>query len=150
MKQIFTLVLLITWQGLLAQCETRNLAGAVSLHLTTGSRNGMGGEMGLQGIGSNFSGFLGLDITSTQGIKGTDSTVSLAYVKGLYRFYENRNENLYFAGVLAPAFINTDFELLSGLRLLYVSGRNTAVSMEPLWYLNEKKVNLNINLHFLL
>ena len=104
----------------------------------------------MQGILSNFSGFLGLDITSAKSFKNKDSTVSLVYVKGLYRFYQSYTEDLYVAGVLAPAVMNTDFELLSGLRLLYITGTSTAVSVEPLWYLNEKKFHFNTNLHFLM
>jgi hypothetical protein len=150
MKKIFTAILLITYHCSFAQCKTLGLEGSVSLHLTADTRNGFGGELGMQGILSNFSGFLGMDVTSTKGFKDKDSTVSLFYVKGLYRFYQNYNEDLYFAAVLAPAVMNTDFEFLSGLRLLYVTGTNTAVSVEPLWYLSEKKFHLNINLHFLM
>ena len=150
MKKIFTAILLITSYGSFAQCSTSGLEGSASLHLTRGPRNGFGGELGMQGILSNFSGFLGLDITYTKGFKGKDSTVSLSYIKGLYRFYESEKEDLYVAAVLAPAVMNTDFEFLSGLRALYVTGVNTAVSLEPLYYVNEKKFHFNINLHFTL
>jgi hypothetical protein len=150
MKKIFTAILLITSQCSFAQCETEGLEGSVSLHLTRGARNGFGGELGMQGMLSNFSGFLGMDVTYTKGFKGKDSTVSLSYIKGVYRFYQSNSESLYLAGVLAPALMNTDPEFLSGLRLLYVTGTSTAVSVEPLWYVNEKTFHFNINLHFLL
>lgn len=150
MKKIFTLILVITWQASIAQCESRSAEGALSLHLSRGPHTGWGGEIGLQGIGDNLSGFLGIDVTPTRSFKGADSTVSLIYVKGLYRMYESYSEQFYFSGVVAPAIMNTDFEFLSGLRFLYVTGRNTAVSAEPLWYFHEKKLHFNINLHFLL
>lgn len=150
MKRIFTAILLITGYSSFAQCNTSGLEGSVSLHLTRGPRNGFGGELGMQGMLSNFSGFLGLDITYTEGFKGKDSTVSLSYIKGLYRFYQNPNEDLQMAAVVAPAVMNTDFEFLSGLRVLYVTGVSTAVSVEPLYYVNEKKLHFNINLHLIL
>jgi hypothetical protein len=149
MKKIFTPILLFISYCSFSQCET-SAQGAVSLHLTRGAQTGYGGEMGFQGIDNRFSGFLGLDVTPVNGFKGKDSTVSLVYVKGLYRFYQNPAEDLYLAGVMAPAFLNTDFEFLSGLRLLYVTGRVTAVSVEPLWYVNQKQLHVNLNLHFLL
>ena len=151
MKKIFTAILMILGHCSFAQCESGNSIGSVSLHLTTtGKQNGLGGEMGLNGVLNHFSAFLGMDVTPLQGLKGKDSTVSLVYVKGLYQFYNNTTEDLYFSGLLAPAFMNTDFEMLSGLRFLYVSGRNTALSIEPLWYMKEKKIHINFNLHFLL
>jgi hypothetical protein len=149
MKTIFTPILLIISYCSFGQCEI-SAQGAVSLHITKSAQTGYGGEMGFQGIENRFSGYLGLDVTPLKGFKGKDSTVSLVYIKGLYRFYQNASEDLYLAGVMAPAFLNTDFEFLTGLRLLYVTGRITAVSVEPLWYVNKKQLHVNLNLHFLL
>jgi hypothetical protein len=150
MKYIFTLLFIVYALALFGQCEDRSRAGSVSLHLTTGYRTGFGGELGTQGLLNNFSAFIGLNITYTKGYKNTDSTISLAYVKVVYRFIQNYNEDLYVAGVIAPALINTDVELQSGVRILYVTGRNTAVSAEPLWHVKEKKLFINLNIHFLL
>jgi hypothetical protein len=134
-----------------AQCEEKSSAGSISFHFSMGKRNGFGGELGEQGILNNLSFFLGVDFSkTTKGYKGKDSTVSLVYVKGLFRFYQNHDEDFSVNGFIAPALLNTDFELLSGVRLLYVTGRMTAISVEPSYFLNEQKFCFNICVHFLL
>ena len=133
-----------------AQCEERLSAGSISFHFSTGNRNGFGGELGKQGILNSFSFFLGVDFSKTKSYKGEDSTVSLLYVKGLFRLYQNHDEDFSVNGFIAPTLLNTDFELLSGVRLLYVTGRMTAISVEPSYLLNEQKFYLSAGVHFLI
>lgn len=150
MNKIILIVLIAVWLNSDAQCEERFSSGSISLTFSLGNRNGCGIELGQQGIAKHFSFFLGANVSRTENIERQDSTVFLIYVKGLFRLYQNNNEDFSINGFLAPALLNTEFELLSGIRFLYVTGRITAISVEPAYFLNEQKFYLSVGIHFLL
>ncbi|HEU5166806.1 MAG TPA: hypothetical protein VFU29_14755 [Chitinophagaceae bacterium] len=150
MNKIILIVLIACWLNTNAQCEERFSSGSISFHVSIGSRNGCGIELGQQGIAKHFSFFLGANLSRTENIERQDSTVFLIYVKGLFRIYQNNNEDFSINGFLAPALLNTEFELLSGIRLLYVTGRITAVSVESSYFFDTRKFYWSTGLHFLL
>jgi hypothetical protein len=143
MKKLLPLLIIVNLSAF-GQCEDRNSAGSASIHYS----GGYGAELGQQGMLSNTSFFLGIDIFKLDGFKG-DSSVSFIYTKMVQRFYQSGDERFEVGVSLAPGFANTDFDFAGGLRALYVVGKNAAVSIEPSYRMS-RGIGGYVSVHFLL
>jgi hypothetical protein len=145
MKKIFSILLIVVSMNAFSQCETRNSAGSLSLHYS----GGYGGELGQQGLLSNSSFFLGIDVRKQRTIEGNEVNESFIYGKIVQRFMQSSDERFEIGVSIAPGFYNTEFDCKGGVRLLYVVGRNAAVSIEPNYRISNG-VGGFLNIHFLL
>jgi hypothetical protein len=145
MKKVFSILLVVVSMNGFGQCETRSSAGSLSLHYS----GGYGGELGQQGLLSNSSFFLGIDVRKQRTFEGNEVNESFIYGTIVQRFMQSADESFELGLSIAPGFSNTDFDFAGGVRALYVVGKNAAVSIEPSYRMS-RGIGGYVSVHFLL